>query len=261
MYGRDVGGRTLTFGVSGKLYANGLVIYDHQTESLWSHVRGEALSGPLAGTRLTPLPAMHTTWAAWRRLHPGTLVLDPARSPHRRDYSRDPYEGYYYTEKAGVLGAKTRDARLTPKQFVVGVRRGGSTKAYPFAALSRTPVVNDDVGGPVVVVFDEATATAAVFERRAGGRTLTFEAAGHPSAPSGRAPMGTPRMRDRETGTVWHGLTGEALEGPLAGRRLTPVPVTYAFWFGWRDHHPETALYLPGPATGSGGRSGAGASR
>ncbi len=242
MYGRNVGGRTLTFGVSGKLYANGLVMYDHQTESLWSHVRGEALTGPLAGTRLTPLPAMHTTWGAWRRLHPKTLVLDPARSPYRRDYSRDPYEGYDSTEKAGVLEAKTRESRLTPKQFVVGVRRGGWTKAYPFAALSRTPVVNDDVGGPVLVVFDEATATAAVFERQAGGRTLTFEAAN------------PPRVRDRETGTLWHGLTGEALEGLLAGHRLTSVPATHTFWFGWRDHHPETALYLPGPDARGGAR-------
>lgn len=254
MYGRNVGGRTFTFGVSGKLYANGLVMYDHQTESLWSHVRGEALIGPLAGTRLTPLPAMHTTWGAWRRLHPKTLVLDPSKSRHGRDYSRDPYEGYYYTEKAGVLGAKTRDPRLSPKQFVVGVRRGGWTKAYPFAALSRTPVVNDDAGGSVLVVFDGATATAAVFERQAGGRTLTFDAAGHPSAPSDGAPTGTRRVRDRETGTIWHGLTGEALEGPLAGHRLAPVPATHAFWFGWRDHHPETALYLPGPDARGGAR-------
>lgn len=222
----------LTFGVSGKLYANGLVMYDHQTDSLWSHVRGEAITGALKGTRLEPIPAMHTTWGAWRRLHPRTLVVDPSRSPHARDYSRDPYEDYYRNPgEVGVLGARVRDARLSPKQFVVGVRRGEQVKAYPFAALSATPVVNDDVGGPIVVAFDPDAASAIVFERRVGDRTLTFEAAD------------AGRLRDRESGTLWHGSTGAALEGPLAGRRLEAVPSTHAFWFGWRDHYPETAVY------------------
>jgi hypothetical protein len=231
VYGREAAGRVLTFGVSGKLLANGLVMYDHQTDSLWSHVRGEAVAGPLAGTALAPLPAMHTTWGVWRRLHPATLVIDPSRSPHARDYGRDPYEGYYGNADAGVLGARSPDARLSPKQFVAGVRRGGRAKAYPFAALSARPVVNDDVGGPIVVVFDPEAASAVVFDRRVGGRTLSFEAAG------------ARELRDHETGSRWDALAGLAREGPLAGARLAPVPVTHAFWFGWHDHYPDTAVY------------------
>jgi hypothetical protein len=228
-----VGGKLLTFGVSGKLYANGLVMYDHQTDSLWSHVRGDAMTGQLAGTRLDIVPAMHTTWGVWRRLHPHTLVLDPSRSPYRRDYSVDPYEDYYANEQIGVLGSPSTDPRVSPKQFVVGVRRGDAVKAYPFAALSATPVVNDDLAGPIAVVFDTGAASATVFERRLGERELTFE------------PLRTEalRLRDRETGSIWDGRTGQALAGPLAGRRLVPVPATHAFWFGWRDHHSNTDVY------------------
>jgi len=62
---------------------------------IWSHVDGEAVTGPLRGTKLQMLPATRTDWGTWKRLHPDTLVLDPRKSPHRRDYSIDPYEGYY----------------------------------------------------------------------------------------------------------------------------------------------------------------------
>ena len=58
MFSRFVEGRSYTFGVSGKLWKNGLVMYDHQTETLWSGVTGEALQGPLTGKRLTILAAV-----------------------------------------------------------------------------------------------------------------------------------------------------------------------------------------------------------
>ena len=46
---RSVGGRTLRFGVSGLLYNSGFLLYDHETESLWSQFDGRAIAGPLAG--------------------------------------------------------------------------------------------------------------------------------------------------------------------------------------------------------------------
>ena len=32
-------------------------------------------------------------------------------------------------------------------------------------------------------------------------------------------------MRDRETSTIWNHLDGKAVQGPLAGERLTIVPL------------------------------------
>jgi hypothetical protein len=41
---------------------------------------------------------------------------------------------------------------------------------------------------------------------------------------------------------VW-GVHGVAVEGPLAGRQIEPVPEAYvAFWFAWAAFHPETLL-------------------
>jgi hypothetical protein len=224
-------------------------MYDHQTNSLWSHVAGQAVTGPMQGTQLQMLPAARTDWATWKRLHADTLVIDPLKSPHRRDYSADPYEGYYYSGETGVIGTQREDPRLHPKAFIIGLRLDGAVKAYPFSHLSREPVVNDTVANtPVVVAFQKKNATGMVFNRRVGGRVLTFV----PAVGSSAARL---TMRDEQTGTLWSGVEGTALEGQLKGERLTQVPATYAFWFAWKDYYPDTAVYEEGePARPKGGK-------
>ena len=49
MYARDLDGKTLTLGVSGKLIRNSLVMFDRETDTLWSHLTGEALEGTPGG--------------------------------------------------------------------------------------------------------------------------------------------------------------------------------------------------------------------
>ena len=67
------------------------------------------------------------------------------------------------------------------------------------------------------------------------GRTLTFELISLSD--------GDVIVRDRETGSTWSGLSGEALEGPLAGSTLQKMPAFYAFWFAWKDFFIEAELY------------------
>jgi hypothetical protein len=237
VYARERDGRTLSFGVSGKLVANGLIMYDDQTDSQWSQVVGQAVTGPLQGTRLSAIAATQTTWENWRRLHPKTLVLDPSRSPYRRDYSTDPYESYYASPDTGVIAPQRDDPRLVPKALVLGLRLDGVVKAYPFSSLGQESVVNDTMANlSVVVTFHRRTATGQVFSRQVGGRVLSFV-----SAMRGAGEPLT--MRDEQTASLWSGESGMALEGSLAGARLIPVPATYAFWFAWKDYYPETVVY------------------
>jgi Protein of unknown function (DUF3179) len=237
VYVRESHDQTLTFGVSGKLLANGVMMYDHQTDSLWSQVVGLAVTGPRQGTRLAMLPARQTTWATWKQLYPKTSVLDPSRSPYRRDYNLDPYESYYTSVDTGVIAPRHADQRLAPKSLVLGLRVDQAVKAYPFTTLGRESVVNDVVANiAVVVTFQERTATGQVFSRQVGDRALTFV-----SAMRGAGEPLT--MRDEQTGTLWSGLAGLALEGTLKGERLTPIPAPYAFWFAWKDYYPATGIY------------------
>jgi hypothetical protein len=55
-FDRRTGDRVLDFGTSGMLYRAALVMYDRQTESLWTHFTGEAVIGVLAGTTVKSIP-------------------------------------------------------------------------------------------------------------------------------------------------------------------------------------------------------------
>ena len=211
---------------------NALVMYDHQTDTLWSQFLGKSVKGPLTGKSLELLPLTHTTWDAWKSVHPDTLVLDK-----RGRYQRDRYTGYYASAELGVIGERIKDDRLQTKALVVGVNLVGHTKAYPLGTLAEQGVVNDKVGGVgVVVVFDRTSNTGVLYESRAGDRELTFEAFGKEGGPRSK-------LRDRETGTIWTAFTGVATDGPLTGTKLKRVPSHLSFWFAWTDWNPGTELY------------------
>ena len=231
MYASETQGQRLTFGVSGKLIMNALVMYDHQTESLWSHFTGDAVEGPMKGVSLELVPALHTNWGQWLELHPDTLALDK-----KGGSSLDPYADYYQRGDAGVLGNVRRDDRLDGKDLVTAVSVGDQHRAYSNWSLRETPVVNDTLGDlPLLVVYHAGSGTSAVFEREVDGLTLEFQAA---PTEEGAVPL----VIDQE-GVTWHGLTGEALDGPNAGQRLTRVRAHYSFWFAWKDWRPTTTIY------------------
>jgi uncharacterized protein DUF3179 len=225
VYARTVNGKVLTFGVSGKLVRNSLIMYDHETHSLWSHLTGSAIQGPLSGSQLTVLPATETRWGAWKTAYPATRVL-----PHDYPGQRDEYARYYAGGDAGILGRKREDSRLSPKALVIGVRVMDLPKAYWLDSVVNAKVLNDTFENLQLVLLATSDESASVYEQNLNGQTLTFEAVGS-------------TIRDHETGSTWDPVTGEAIAGPLAGQRLTPVPATTSFWFGWFDFFPGTALY------------------
>ena len=222
----------LTFGVSGKLIMNGLVMYDRETGSLWSQIIGRGVEGQFKGVELTHLAALQTTWEAWASAHPDTLVLDK-----RGGYRVDSYTSYYARSSAGIIGETNKDDRLDTKDLMVGVMLNGTAKAYPFDELEKTPVVNDVIEGvPVLVVFDSESTTGVVFDPALEGDLLEFRRTGT---------GGKFTIQDTKTGSVWDPLTGKSIDGPLAGAALEQVPAHYEFWFSWTDYRPDTELYLP----------------
>ncbi len=161
MYDREVQGRTLTFGVSGALYRNSLIMFDRETRTLWSHLLGAAVDGPLEGTRLRFVSASLTTWAAWLRDHPETLALSPERSPYAA-YG-DAYAGYFAGDATGILGTHRKDTRLGPKELVLGVL-APAAKAYAYRDLERLGKIRDTLAGrPVEVRWDAAGHSATAF--------------------------------------------------------------------------------------------------
>lgn len=240
MYARLVQGREYTFGVSGKLARNALVMYDHQTQSLWSQLSGEAVEGPLERMRLDPVPCDQLNWATWKRRYPQGLVLSKSRAAPGA-YSADPYAGYYISPTGGLFGAASVDPRLEAKQFVLGLALAGRARAYPYSLLQQLVVVNDVLAGtPVVIVFSGALQSALAYERyTATSIELTFVA----------APEAGPNdvlLEDEQSGSRWDAHSGQAISGPWTGWTLNRLPTTSALWSGWREQYPDTDVYAQG---------------
>lgn len=151
MYSREVEGQIYTFGVSGRLYKSNVLLYDHQTESLWSQLMQKAVSGPLVGKKLQKIPAARARWQTWQRRNPNTLVLSE-ETGYNRDYSVDPYEGYY---RFGGLMFPVGDVRtdLAVKDRVLGVEINHTAKAYPLKWLRANPGVHkDQLDGQIIEI-------------------------------------------------------------------------------------------------------------
>ncbi len=153
-FSANVGGETHSFGVSGLLYNSDVLLYDRETESLWSQIMRKAISGKMKGTSLGQLALTHTSWRDWRERHPNTLVLS-TDTGHARNYNRSPYAGYETTSKV-FFPVSNKNAKYHPKELVMGLKLGDQTKVYPFAELSKGPsVVNDSFAGRLLrIEFD-----------------------------------------------------------------------------------------------------------
>ncbi len=125
---------------------------------------------------------------------------------------------------------------LPDSSQVIGVERGGETRAYPVDLLALHEVVNDVVGGdPVAVTWCPLCATSLGFERRVDGRTLTFGVSGY-------LHKSNLVLFDRETGSLWSQLLGGAVTGRLRGHELRRLPLVQTTWAEWKKAHPDTRV-------------------
>lgn len=162
VFDRSIGGKVRRLGVSGLLYQSDVLMYDRETESLWSQLKMQAVSGPEAGKTLNWLASEHLTWKAWRAKHPGGGVLS-MDTGHRRNYTADPYRKYFASERT-MFPVNHLRTELPNKEWVIGVLINGVAKAYPVSRLPAS-AMDDSVGQSAVKVsFDHASRHAVVLD-------------------------------------------------------------------------------------------------
>lgn len=215
----------IEFGNTGALYENDMVMYDRQSESEWFQVGGEAITGPLHGTRLKRLPSQMMRWAQFREAFPAGQVLS-RETGHgaTRNYNLDIFSGYNERDESIPFPVSRRDERLPLKAPVVGVTFGGEAVGYDLESLADGAYA-DQVGGQPLVLFVLDGAGAA-FDPAVEGRKLSFE-------------LEDGRFRDAQTGSSWD-LSGQAVAGELEGKQLRRLPQSSLFWFSWATLHPES---------------------
>lgn len=209
---RTAEGRVLSFGHSGWLWRNAYLLYDRETDSIWHHATGVAMSGPLRGTRLARYDDTAVmTFAAWRGEHPATLVL--VKPAEARDTDRDVYAN--------------RNATV---RFGLSLELPGASRFYPLSALAELDAVEDEFAGvPVLVVRDVRASQVRAFDRRVGGRSLSFDV----------VPGDRPLLRERGGSREWYLRSGNAVAASGAESDLCPLPATAFEANAWTAQHPD----------------------
>jgi hypothetical protein len=242
---RELDGRILDFGTTGRLRFSNLIMYDRQSESWWQQATGEAIAGDYAGSRLTFYPASIIAWATFKAAYPDATVLS-RQTGYGRDYGNNPYLGYDDVEQLPFLyRGKPTPARLAAMARVLTLELGGEAVAFPYEALSGVKVANDMVDGQAVAVFwaggtASALDTSAIVEGRDVGAALAYAAEAAGQVLSSIFDRG--KIRDKETGSGWD-ILGRAVSGPLQGTRLKELPAINHFWFSWAAFRPETRIF------------------
>ena len=148
VFRRDVGGRVREFALSGLLLDASHLLYDRRmpglseggaSPSLWSPIRGRAVSGPETDASLDLVPGVSlATWSDWLAAHPETTVAlgdEASRLRGRQiNYAR-------YLESPGVgrpVRGVARDEDA-PKEPVLMLRdAGGAWRVLDLAALRQS---------------------------------------------------------------------------------------------------------------------------
>lgn len=233
MWKSVVDGQVLHFELAGINNQN-FIMRDVETGSWWQQVSGEAIQGPLKGKQLELAAWDEVSYAIWKREHPESLVLLPDeafvsnyKSP---DWDKD------FKDVETVVNVD-EEAGLHARELIVGVEVGGRAKAYPLEALAQQSPVVDSLGGvPVLLVVDADGKSVRCFDRTMDGEALDLYR---------KAETESLRLVDAQTGSEWD-FAGQALSGPLAGRKLLRIQTLKDFWFDWQLYHPETSIYSAG---------------
>jgi len=154
VFDRYIDNKLRSFGVSGLLYQSDVLMYDRQTNSLWSQLAMKAVSGKSVGSKLKWLPSDHMTWKAWKDKYPKSKVLS-LDTGHKRNYSKSAYDSYHKSDDVMFPVPQNR-ADLPNKSLVIGVIVDGVAKAYDIYKLPHNKTIKDKVGEiEILITYDK----------------------------------------------------------------------------------------------------------
>ncbi|NKB33089.1 MAG: DUF3179 domain-containing protein [Pseudomonadales bacterium] len=220
-----MGSTDTSFGVSGLLYNANLILYDRETESLWSQMLEQAINGPELERVPEKVQVIETTWKTWLEMYPDTFLLTIELTDSSFPYEINPYGSHRTDNRIPFNANNSDDDRLHPKERVLGINVGDSSKVYPVNDFSHSiSVVNDQVGNmDVVAAGSSGDNFAVIFNRQLEDcTTLEFNSV------ENKLPI---VMVDNE-GTEWD-IFGTAQTGPRVGTQLQKTNSFISYWFAW----------------------------
>lgn len=241
---------TLEFEVSGFLRNSNMVMYDRESESWWQQLMGDAIVGKFAGAELAIIPSLIISVNEFFERYPDGQILS-TQTGHKKSmerYGTNPYTHYDSLSKNPYnrfFEADMVDDRLPAMERVIDIQDEGKYKIYPFTAIAKQEVINDQFASKHVVIFyqsgtvsnmDETeistskdVGSATVFNPNMDGQTLTFKKVNG-------------QFVDDQTKSVWD-ITGKCIKGKMQGKRLLIEAHSNHFAFSWLAFFPDSEIY------------------
>lgn len=234
-----------SMGVSGKLYENNLVMYDRETDTYFSQMKGFGIKGDLMDTKLETGEVIETTWGAWKAMYPDTEILS-RDTGYTRNYDSYPYGSYQYDQS--IYFPSSYDANFAPHNYyhpkaltiVIRLYEGTHLIAFDELANDSTITISTEEGA-LSVFHDTDSRLSIVYESIVDNSALSFVKS--ISSYSLEDAFGLPTFVDNVTGSIWN-IKGLAFEGELTGTQLKQKTSYNAFWFATVTFFPEAIIHF-----------------
>ena len=223
MFKRLSNGLNLTFHLAGINNQN-FLMRDEETGSYWQQITGEAISGPLKGSRLELVSADELTFKLWCAERPaGTVLQDDKQFAAK--YEKKDWEAAM--KKAPTVLNYIENGRQ-PRDLMIGLAENGVSKAFPYDTVLKEKLILDRLGtSPILLVVGPDQVSVRAFRRQLKGVAET---------PDFYWTDGF--MMDSIHGLKWN-FQGCAPSGEC----LAPLNIIKDYWFDWRHYHPDTSVF------------------
>ncbi|NII28865.1 DUF3179 domain-containing protein [Pseudoflavitalea sp. X16] len=143
-----------------------------------------------------------------------------------------------FYQPTDITFARAAANNIPGDKLVIGVTVNGESKAYPIQLIGYHHQVQDSLGNtPIMVTYCTVCRTGRVFSPVVNGQKETFRLVGmdHFNA----------LFEDATTKSWWRQVSGEAIAGPLKGRKLAEIPSTQATLAAWMAAYPNSGVLQP----------------
>lgn len=123
-------------------------------------------------------------------------------------------------------------------KLIIGVSINGNAKAYPIQFIGYHHQVRDSIGNtPVMITYCTVCRTGRVFSPVVDGEPRDFRLVGmdHFNA----------MFEDNYTKSWWRQVNGEAVAGPLKGKKLLEIPSQQMLLTDWLQEYPNSLVMQP----------------
>jgi hypothetical protein len=222
-------GSPTTFGVSGLLYNNNLILYDRSTDTNWSQLKLQAVNGSLIGQKPTLNNVIETNWKTWKTLYPNTKVLSTNTGFDRR-YSVYPYGDYKTNQNLFLFAVNPLNNNLPHKERVYAIIACTTSKVYRFQNFTNGKVIKETFEGVnYLVVGNENLINSFVLNDNQKDLKFTFSF------------NNSETFFTDDEGNNWNAF-GTAISGPRTGEVIESAKSVVSYWFAIAAFYPNPVI-------------------